>query len=54
MIEGGINIYAREQSAARTPIKQPRPVAVCVCPESDLRKSEFFFLSLLGDEVALK
>jgi len=45
MIEGGMKVYAREQ---------PCPVAVGVHPESHLRKSELFFLSLLGDGAALK
>jgi len=54
MIEGGMKVYAREQNADHTPIEQHCPVAVCVRPESDLRKSELFFLSLLGVETALK
>jgi hypothetical protein len=54
VIEGGMKVYVREQSADCTPIEQPCPVAVCVLPESDLRKSEIFSLSFLGDKPALK
>jgi len=32
-------------------VEQHCPVAVCVRPESVLRKSELFFLSLLGVET---
>jgi len=54
MFEGGMKVYAREQSADCTPTEQPCPVAVCVLPESDLRKSELFSSACWGDETALK
>jgi hypothetical protein len=39
MIEGGMKVYAREQSAYHTPTEQTCAGAVCVIPERDLRVS---------------
>jgi len=43
LIEGGMKVYAREQSAYHTPIEETCAVAVCVLPERGHSKSELHY-----------